>query len=309
MASDTEMNLQHFSDPRDGFAAISMPTAKPANPPAAAETYEDFSYCQGDLSAGSSLGGHPNLTLSPEPGSNPQELLNFVDAGRTLMEFSTSQNNRTSLGTQESYPFYQDLDTFNMRHETPGFNFPFGGPVPATPSLAVQQRESGNTLMTLEDSDALSCWGSVISCGDGEGEPVSQAAVSSPTTSATALYSSDSSVVANAEGIVQDSSKKNHSMADKRYRLNIKNNFDMLRDSIPSLRMDYISDGDEDARTGSKWRHSVCPLKTLNKVVILQKAIEYIRQLENDNAQLRNVINITAASLETFRNIYNVENP
>jgi hypothetical protein len=275
MASDTEMNLVYSSDHRDGFAAISMPTAKPANLLPAAEPYDDFIYYRGDLSAGSSLGGHPNLTLSAEPGSKPQGQLDFVDAGRTLTVFSSSQtfhDNRASLGTQESYPFYQDLDTFNLRYETPGFSLPSGGPVPATPPLAVQQRESGNTLMMPEDFDAPSCWESVRSCGDGECEPVSQAAVSSHTTSAMALHSSDSSVVANAEDIVQDSSRTNKTMAEKRYRINIKDNFDMLRDSIPSLRMGYNSDGDEDARTGGKWPHNIRPPKTLNKIIVSWRA-------------------------------------
>ncbi len=79
-------------------------------------------------------------------------------------------------------------------------------------------------------------------------------------------------------------------MVEKRYRTNLNDKLERLRDRIPSL----CANGPVGAAAGGGEEGRKCNQNRPNKANILEKAVEYIQQLENglkqtsdENARLR----------------------
>lgn len=84
--------------------------------------------------------------------------------------------------------------------------------------------------------------------------------------------------------------KRGHNVVEKRYRTNLNDKLERLRDRIPSL----CANGPVGAAAGGGEEGRKCNQNRPNKANILEKAVEYIQQLENglkqtsdENARLR----------------------
>lgn len=75
--------------------------------------------------------------------------------------------------------------------------------------------------------------------------------------------------------------KSSHNMIEKRYRTNINDKIQILRDCVPSLKILCMEDGEDSVALDG-----LQPAKKLNKATILSKATEYIKHLELKNEQL-----------------------
>ncbi|KAH3672296.1 hypothetical protein WICMUC_004391 [Wickerhamomyces mucosus] len=75
--------------------------------------------------------------------------------------------------------------------------------------------------------------------------------------------------------------RSSHNVIEKKYRLNINSKIIELRDSVPSLRM---AAGNTD--TSINDLEGLVPASKINKASVLSKATEYIKHLENKNANL-----------------------
>lgn len=71
--------------------------------------------------------------------------------------------------------------------------------------------------------------------------------------------------------------KRSHTVIEKRYRTNLNQKIAALRESVPSLR----SDSQDPADLGG-----LSPASKLNKATVLSKAMEYIQHLERQNGSL-----------------------
>ncbi|CCH43990.1 Sterol regulatory element-binding protein [Wickerhamomyces ciferrii] len=78
--------------------------------------------------------------------------------------------------------------------------------------------------------------------------------------------------------------KSSHNMIEKRYRTNINDKINALRDAVPALRV-LVDSGDDEVDDNEL--DGLQPAKKLNKATILSKATEYIKHLENKNETLR----------------------
>ncbi|MCJ1462168.1 hypothetical protein MMC07_000768 [Pseudocyphellaria aurata] len=80
-----------------------------------------------------------------------------------------------------------------------------------------------------------------------------------------------------SELTVPQTSKRSHTVIEKRYRTNLNHKIAALRESVPSLR----NDSQDPADLGG-----LSPASKLNKATVLSKAMEYIQHLERRNGSL-----------------------
>lgn len=78
--------------------------------------------------------------------------------------------------------------------------------------------------------------------------------------------------------------KSSHNMIEKRYRTNINDKINALRDAVPALRV-LVDSGDDEVDDDEL--DGLQPAKKLNKATILSKATEYIKHLEHKNEVLK----------------------
>lgn len=78
--------------------------------------------------------------------------------------------------------------------------------------------------------------------------------------------------------------KSSHNMIEKRYRTNINDKINALRDAVPALRV-LVDSGDDEFDDNEL--EGLQPAKKLNKATILSKATEYIKHLEKKNEGLK----------------------
>lgn len=78
--------------------------------------------------------------------------------------------------------------------------------------------------------------------------------------------------------------KSSHNMIEKRYRTNINDKINALRDAVPALRV-LVDSGDDEVDDNEL--DGLQPAKKLNKATILSKATEYIKHLESKNDALK----------------------
>ena len=80
--------------------------------------------------------------------------------------------------------------------------------------------------------------------------------------------------------------RKAHNAIERRYRSRLNDKISGLRDSIPSLRAKIESEAARRGRSLDPTASSGTPLK-VNKAEVLEKATEYVKQLENENRKLK----------------------
>ncbi|KAH3686403.1 hypothetical protein WICPIJ_002582 [Wickerhamomyces pijperi] len=81
--------------------------------------------------------------------------------------------------------------------------------------------------------------------------------------------------------------KSSHNMIEKRYRTNINDKINALRDSVPALRILVHEGSEDDYADDNDELDGLQPAKKLNKATILSKATEYIKHLELKNDILK----------------------
>ena len=91
----------------------------------------------------------------------------------------------------------------------------------------------------------------------------------------------------NSSGKRKKPRRKAHNAIERRYRGRLNEKIAGLRDSIPSLRAKVESEAARRARSLDPTASSGTALK-VNKADVLEKATEYVKQLENTNRQLEN---------------------
>ncbi|KAH3678343.1 hypothetical protein WICMUC_001576 [Wickerhamomyces mucosus] len=107
--------------------------------------------------------------------------------------------------------------------------------------------------------------------------------------------------------------KASHNMIEKKYRTNINDKIQALRDSVPSLRVlvGENHENEDDFHEDEDELDGLAPAKKLNKATILSKATEYIKHLEFKNASLKRENDVLKQTLygETSRSSVDSNNP
>ena len=87
---------------------------------------------------------------------------------------------------------------------------------------------------------------------------------------------------------------RSHNIVERRYRININQKIDALRDSIPSLRATKQSEP-------QPIQSEEPPTQKLNKATVLSTAVDYIHDLEKDKRRLENEISQLKAHLRAVK--------
>ena len=89
---------------------------------------------------------------------------------------------------------------------------------------------------------------------------------------------------------------KSHNLVEKRYRANLNKKITELRDIIPCLRSDSAIHSEKASAPAEP-----DPSQKLNKATVLNKAIEYIQELETRNRLLENNIRAMKQYIDTMK--------
>ncbi|KAF2746243.1 hypothetical protein M011DRAFT_404683 [Sporormia fimetaria CBS 119925] len=94
--------------------------------------------------------------------------------------------------------------------------------------------------------------------------------------------------------------KTAHNMIEKRYRTNLNDKINALREAVPSLRVMLRQNGGQEDEDEPEDLEGLTPAHKLNKATVLTKATEYIRHLEKRNKRMHDEILQLKGRLESY---------
>ncbi|KAF1967912.1 hypothetical protein BU23DRAFT_559067 [Bimuria novae-zelandiae CBS 107.79] len=110
----------------------------------------------------------------------------------------------------------------------------------------------------------------------------------------------DDSAPAGKKEKQQPPKKTAHNMIEKRYRTNLNDKIEALRNSVPSLRVMTRANGANEEADDAEDLDGLTPAHKLNKATVLSKATEYIRHLEKRNKRLQEEVTTLQGRIESY---------